>query len=71
MTETTPTPLFIRNLTGVAGMVFRKNAAARQLTHAEYLAQLVELHEIAKLRAETSPEVRRMLEDCGLQEVTA
>lgn len=71
MTETAPTPLFIRGLKGSTAATFRLNAAARLLTHAEYLEQLVELHEIAKLRAATDANVRRVLEDCGLEEVTA
>lgn len=63
--------LFIRSVNPLAASLFRKNAAARLLTQAEYLELLVELHEACKTAADHDDRVRGILEDCGLQEVTA
>ena len=50
---------------------FRAAAGGRALTHAQYLAALVELHELARRRAEAGDtELAGELERLGLQSVT-
>jgi len=62
--------LFIRKADGVAVVAAKMNAAARGITLADYFSQLVELHERAKAQASYSTDVRSLLDDVGLQEVT-
>lgn len=62
--------LFIRKADKLAVGIAKANAAARGLRQAQYFDLLVELHERAKAQASYSDDVRRLLDDVGLQEVT-
>ncbi len=65
-----PRDLFIRKADGTAVVAAKVNAAARGITLADYFSQLVELHERAKAQATYSTDIRALLDDVGLQEVT-
>lgn len=57
----------IRRLPATTGQHFRVAAGGRNLTHAGYLAALVELHRRAREEADQgSDEVARLLEALGL-----
>ena len=63
--------LLLRKVPRAAAMRFRAAAGGRSLTHAQYLAALVELHETARSLADGGNEaVRAELERLGLTTVT-
>ena len=63
--------IMLRRVPRETAMQFRAAAGGRSLTHAQYLAALVELHRRAREGADGGDEqLRRTLEDLGLGSVT-
>jgi hypothetical protein len=63
--------IMLRRVPRETAMHFRAAAGGRALTHAQYLAALVELHRRARERADGGDaELRRTLEELGLGSVT-
>lgn len=63
--------IMLRRVPRSVGHRFRGAAGARGLTHAQYLAALVELHEAMRQRADQGdPEVAAALERLGLRTVS-
>jgi HPt (histidine-containing phosphotransfer) domain-containing protein len=63
--------IMMRRVPRSVGHRFRGAAGARGLTHAQYLAALVELHEAMRQRADQGdPEVAAALERLGLRTVS-
>jgi hypothetical protein len=63
--------IMLRKVPNDVARRFRAAAGGRALTHAQYLAALVELHELARRRAEAGDgELALELERLGLQSVT-
>lgn len=64
--------LFIRNIDEAAVERIKRAAAARQMTLAEYLARLSQLHDIARQHADAGcDQLTIELEAIGLQTVRA
>jgi hypothetical protein len=63
--------IMLRRVPRETAMHFRAAAGGRSLTHAQYLAALVDLHRRARERADGGDEeLKRTLEDLGLGSVT-
>jgi hypothetical protein len=63
--------IMLRRVPRETAMHFRAAAGGRALTHAQYLAALVELHRRARERADAGDaELQRTLEELGLGSVT-
>jgi hypothetical protein len=63
--------IMLRRVPRETAMQFRAAAGGRALTHAQYLAALVELHRRARQRADGGDEqLKQMLEELGLGSVT-
>jgi hypothetical protein len=63
--------IMLRKVPNDVARRFRAAAGGRALTHAQYLAALVELHESLRTRADEGDETARAdLERLGLQSVT-
>jgi hypothetical protein len=63
--------IMLRRVPRETAMHFRAAAGGRALTHAQYLAALVELHRRARERADGGDaELQRTLEELGLGSVT-
>jgi hypothetical protein len=63
--------IMLRKVPNDVARRFRAAAGGRALTHAQYLSALVELHEVARRRAEAGDgELAAELERLGLQSVT-
>jgi hypothetical protein len=63
--------IMLRRVPRETAMRFRAAAGGRSMTHAQYLAALVELHRRARERADGGDdELRRALDELGLTSVT-
>lgn len=63
--------IMLRRVPRQTAMQFRAAAGGRSMTHAQYLAALVELHRRARERADGGDEeLRRALDELGLTSVT-
>ena len=63
--------IMLRRVPRETAMQFRAAAGGRSMTHAQYLAALVELHRRARERADGGDdELRRALDELGLTSVT-
>lgn len=63
--------IMLRRVPRETAMHFRAAAGGRSLTHAQYLAALVELHRLMRARADSGDgELKRALEELGLGSVT-
>jgi hypothetical protein len=63
--------IMLRRVPRDTAMRFRAAAGGRSMTHAQYLAALVELHRRARERADGGDdELRRALDELGLTSVT-
>jgi hypothetical protein len=63
--------IMLRRVPRETAMQFRAAAGGRSMTHAQYLAALVELHRRSRQRADGGDEeLRSVLEDLGLGSVT-
>jgi hypothetical protein len=63
--------IMLRKVPNDVARRFRAAAGGRALTHAQYLAALVELHELARTRADAGDgDLAAALERLGLQTVT-